>query len=597
MATEDVLAREAVDARLKWRLEDLYPDPAAWQAALDEVAELSREFPRHAGRLGSSGAELLAALRDEDEIGRRLQRIWAYAMFHHDQDTKDPGGTEMLAKAQAAAAAAGEASAYLVPELVALPEGRIGELRAGEPQLEEYRHTLQEIERQKQHVLAPGEEALLAAFSPVLGNADAIAGQLSNADLTFADVETSSGERLPLSHGRYGQYMESRDRTVRRTAYLHMHAPYEEHRHTFAATLDQQVRTAATGARVRRYGSALEAALDGRNLPQTLYGGLIAAVHEALPALHRYVEWRGARLGVDRVHFYDLYPPVVQVPETRYTWEDAQRLARESLAPLGAHYLEDLGRILEDRYIDVLENRGKRSGAYSSDVYDVHPYILMSFAGTRDSVFTLVHEAGHAMHSILSREGQTFRNAHYPIFLAEIASTTNEHLLLRHLLAGTDDEATRVDLLDDLAQKYLGTVFRQALFAEFELRMHERVEQGGALTAEFLQETYEELLRLYYGPSLEIDHVGTYEWARIPHFYMGYYVFQYATGFIAAAALSHAVLAEGRPAAERYLRFLGAGGSDDPLPILRRAGVDLTDESTLTGGLEGFAGVVRQLQD
>ena len=595
MATVEVKKRSEMDPALQWNLQDLYPSYEAWQVALGEVSELCGGFEAFRGTLGESGGRVLAALRAEDEIGRRLERIWAYGMFHHDQDTQDPRGTEMVAKAQALAAQAGEATAFLVPELVALPDGRLDAMRRETPELKEYAHTLKEIERQRRHVLAPGEEALLAAFSPVLGNADTIAGQLANADMRFKDAETSQGEPMPLSHGRYGQYMESRDRRLRQTAYLNMHKAYEEHRHTFAATLDQQMRTAVTAARVRHYASALEAALDGRNLPRELYFRLIDAVHAALPSLHRYVAWRGKKLGVDRMHFYDLYPPVLDLPEKHYSWQEAQALARTGLGPLGDHYLEGLSHILHDRFVDVYENQGKRSGAYSMDVYDVHPYILMSFTGTRDSVFTLVHEAGHSMHSILSRESQTFRNAQYPIFLAEIASTTNEHLLLQHLLRTTSDQLEQTDLRDDLAQKFLGTVFRQTLFAEFELKAHERVEAGGALTAEFLQETYGDLLRLYYGPDLEIDEVGTFEWARIPHFYMGYYVFQYATGFIAAAALSQAVLRDGAEAAERYLRFLGSGGSDDPLPILERAGVDLMEESTLGHGLGTFQAVVDDL--
>ena len=595
MATVDVKQRGEMDSALQWKLEDLYPTYDDWQAALAEVQELCSRFADHRGTLGESGANLLAALKAEDEIGRRLERIWAYGMFQHDQDTQDPRGTEMVAKAQTLAAQAGEATAFLVPELVALPSGRLDAMQREEPELSAYAHTLKEIERQRRHVLAPGEEAILAAFSPVLGNADNIAGQLANADLSFKDAETSQGEAMALSHGRYGQYMESSDRRLRQTAYLHMHAAYEEHRHTFAATLDQQMRTAVTGARVRHYGSALEAALDGRNLPRELYFRLIDAVHTSLPSLHRYMAWRAGKLGVDRMHFYDIYPPVIELPERRHSWQEAKDMARAGLSPLGDHYLEGLSHILHDRYVDVYENRGKRSGAYSMDVYDVHPFILMSYTGTRDSVFTLVHEAGHSMHSILSRENQTFRNAQYPIFLAEIASTTNEHLLLQHLLRTTEDEREQTDLRDDLAQKFLGTVFRQTLFAEFELKAHEQVEAGGALTAEFLQETYRDLLRLYYGPDLEIDETGTFEWARIPHFYMGYYVFQYATGFIAAAALSRAILKEGASAAERYLRFLSSGGSDDPLPILRRAGVDLTDEASLTQGLRSFEAVVDEL--
>ncbi len=593
--TQAIRARSEQDPSLQWNLEDLYPTQADWQRAAEELTRDGKAFERFRGKLGEDGKTLLEALRTEDGIGRRLERFYAYAMFRHDQDTQDPEGTEMVSKAQSLAALIGEETAFVVPELVSLEDGRIAALSAQEQGLEAYRHTFHRIERMRRHVLSPSEEALIAGFSPVLQGAHTVAGQLSNADLDFGEVEDSAGERLPLSHGRYGQYMMSRDRKLRQQAYLGIHAPYAAHRHTFAATLDQQARTSVTEARVRSYGSALEAALDSRALPPTVYENLVAEVHAALPDLRRYIAWRKERLGVPEFHFYDIYPPIEDLPDEQRSWDEGSAAVKEALRPLGASYGESLDRILTRRYVDVLENKGKRSGAYSMGVYDVHPYILMTYTGTRDSVFTLAHEAGHAMHSMLASSAQDYRGAQYPIFLAEIASTCNEHLLLDHLLKVTQDERVRLDLRDDLAQKFLSTVFRQTLFAEFEHSMHRRVEEGGALTAEFLQETYRELLRTYYGPELAIDDVGTYEWARIPHFYMGYYVFQYATGFIAAAALSREILAQGAPAAERYISFLSEGGADDPLPILARAGVDLTQREPLREGLQIFARVVDEL--
>ncbi len=595
--SDAIRTRSEQDPSLQWNLQDLYPTRAAWQEALSELTEEAKAFEQFRGKLGEDGGTLLRALQAEDRIGSRLERFYAYAMFSHDQDTQDPQGTEMVSQAQMLAAQVGEATAFVVPELVALPEGRIAELLAATPALGAYDHTFRRIERMRKHVLGPDEEALLAAFSPVLQGADTVAGQLSNADLDFGEIEDADGNRLPLSHGRYGQYVMSPDRKVRMGAYLGIHAPYAQHRHTFAATLDQQIRTEVTEARVRRYPSALEAALDARALPTALYQNLLDEVHAALPDLHRYIAWRKRRLGLERFHFYDIYPPIVALPDEQRSWQEACADVSRALRPLGGGYGERLQRILTQRYVDVLENRGKRSGAYSMGVYDVHPYILMTYTGTRESMFTLAHEAGHAMHSILASEAQSYRGARYPIFLAEIASTCNEHLLLDALIRGTENPDVRLDLRDDLAQKFLATVFRQAMFAEFELAMHERVEQGGALTAEYLQDTYQDLLLRYYGPDLEIDEVGTYEWARIPHFYMGYYVFQYATGFIAAAALSHEILEHGAPAAERYLAFLAAGGSDDPLPILARAGVDLSQRAALHEGLDNFSRVVRELEE
>lgn len=596
MAQTTIPERKELASEVCWNLHDLYMDEDGWRRDMEAVSSDAAALTQLRGRLGESAETLLSAMSQEDAIGLRLERVYAYAMLRHDQDTADTHGIEMHEQAQTMAAKAAEQLAFIGPELLSLPEGRIKELVSLDPRLQTYSYSLDRLERMRGHVLGEEAESVLAALSPVLDGGRLASQQLSNADFKFADIKDSEGRSLPLSHGRYPQYVESRDRKLRQSAYLGIHAPYEEHRNTFAGTLGLQVRSEVTQARLRDFPSALSETMTSRALPLEVYANLTSAVHAALPHLHRYIAWRKRVMGVPEFHFYDIYPPAVQGSSPTYSWDEACETIQAGLAPLGPRYRQRLQRVFTERYVDRAENRGKRSGAYSMGVYAVHPYILMSFSGTRDSMFTLAHEAGHSLHSILSSETQSYRNAQYGIFLAEIASTCNENLLLHHLLGHTTDKAARLDLLDDHAQKFLGTVFRQTLFAEFELATHSRVEEGGALTAEYLQGLYRGLLERYYGPELVIDEIGTYEWARIPHFYRGYYVFQYATGFISAAALAEGILREGQPASDRYLEFLSAGGSDDPLNVLRRAGVDLSSPAPLERGLEEFGRIVDELE-
>lgn len=579
-----------------WNLQDLYPNQQAWEAAGNEIRQRADAFAQFKGRLGESPAVLLAAMRAEDEIGRRIERYYAWAMFSHDQDTQDPMGTEAQDKARVLLADAMEKTAFVRPELVALPEGRLATFLDQEKDLAPYRRTFKEIERRKAHVLSVEVEGVLSALEPVLGAAKTTASQLSDADFDFGTILDGEGGVQPLTHSRYGPYLRSPDRTLRQNAYLGVQKLYMSHKNAFASTLSQEVRGQVTEARLRHYPTALSMHLDARALPDAVYQNLLVAVDKALADLHRYVAWRKRRLGLDAFHFYDLYTPVVEEREEASSWDEALREVESALQPLGPDYQGKLRQFVSGRNIDARENLGKRSGAYSMDVYDVHPFILMSFTGERESVFTLAHELGHSLHSLFSTEHQDYRNAQYPIFLAEVASTTNEHLLLHSLLERTEEKNARLDLLDKLAQNFLGTVFRQTLFAEFELQIHTAMEEGGALTAEGLCKMYRELLEKYYGPDLVVDDVGTAEWARIPHFYMNYYVFQYATGFISAAALGRAVLKEGEEAATRYLSFLSAGGSDDPLPILARAGVDLSTPDALQKGLGEFRDLVTELE-
>lgn len=588
----DVPKRSEVAREATWRLEDLFPSKAAWRESMNDLRRLTAAFEAYRGRLGTDGKTLAEALEAEDEVWRLAYRVYAYAMLRHDVDTEEAEGTAALQEADSLVAEVAQSLAFVRPELVALPEGRIGSLVEEERSLQPYRYTLRQIERRRPHILSTEAEAVMSALEPVLGGAQQVSAQLSDADLRFPDVLDALGTAQPLTHARYGIYMTSRDRTLRQNAYLTTHAAYEAHRRTFAATLAQSTRKDVTEARLRHYPSALAMRLDERSLDPAVYDHLTRAVREALVDLHRYVAWRKERLGVEAFHFYDLYPPAVEREEVTIPLDGAKDTVRRALEPLGPAYAARLDRVLGDRYLDPMENRGKRSGAYSMGIYDVHPYILMSYSGKMEGLFTLAHEAGHAVHSILSSEHQGFRNAEYTIFLAEIASTLNEHLLHDLLLKEAPDARARLALYDHQLQGFASTVFRQTLFAEFEEGIHREMEETGALTSDHMTNRYRALLETYYGPDLVVDDPGTYEWARIPHFYMSFYVFQYATGFLIASALADAILREGVPARDRYLAVLQAGGSDDPLRILDAAGIALDDGAILRQGLDVFRGLL-----
>ena len=593
---QTVPARSDLPPEDTWRLEDLYPDQEAWDAARRDVLSRAKAFARHRSHLGDSPQALLSALKDEDDLWLALEHVFSWAFFRHDQDTADPSGVAIVQEAQAANAEVSEATSFMQPQLVALPAGRIESFLDEAGELAVYRHALLEVVRRREHVLAQDVEAALAALTPVLHAPGEIANQLSDADLRFPDVADSEGVAHPLTHGRYPRYITSRDRELRKNTYLAMHRAYAAYSHTFGASLAANVRQAVSEARLRRYPSSLAMQLDDSALPVGIYDRLTDAVHGALPALHRYIHWRKEYLGVEAFHFYDVYPPLAEERAESIPWTDAKALVGEALKPLGDAYGRKLEELLTRRYIDWRENAGKTSGAYSAGVYGVHPYILMSYTGQREGVFTLAHEAGHSVHSMFSNERQVFRNAQYRIFLAEVASTTNEHLLMHHLLQHTDDPTERLVLLDRSIQNFLGTVFRQTYFAEFERGVHRQLAEEGSLTAEGLSSAYERLIRAYYGDDLVVDADGTLEWARIPHFYRPFYVFQYATGYISAAALSQAILEGGREAAARYTELLSAGGSDDPLPILERSGVDLMHGDALEKGLGLFAALVDEIE-
>ncbi|MHB1505505.1 MAG: oligoendopeptidase F [Sulfobacillus sp.] len=594
MAQASVPSRQELPVEECWDLQALFTTEQDWQRRGDEILSQAEVVAQFSGRLATGPAQVAAVLAAEDKLSLLVERYLGYASFRHDQDTQDSAGLSLEQKSRQVLAKAQEAVAFIRPELVAMAPGLLEGWLQAEAQLAPYRHTLEEILRRRSHWLSPDVEAAISALGPALDGASQAASQLSNADFDFGTVQDSAGESHPLSHGRYGLYMTGQDRVLRQNSYRKVQQTYADHRHTFAATLAQTAELDATIARLRHYPSALAMRLDERSLPDEVYPTLLAAIHRSLPTLHRYLRWRKKRLGLDALHFYDLAVPIQQDPAV-FSWEEAQKLVQEALAPLGESYQRMLSAYLGKHAIDHLENRGKRSGAYSSDVYDVHPYILMTFTGERQSVFTLIHELGHALHSCFSSSNQSVRNAQYPIFLAEVASTANEHLLLEHMVKHAANGQERLVLLDSLARDYLGTVYRQAFFAEFEQAFHAAHEAGQPLTAESISAIYRQTIERFYGDAVEVDAETEMEWARIPHFYFSFYVFQYATGFLAASALMEGVRRD-PSAAQRYVDFLALGGSLDPLPALRKAGVDMADVASLEAGLAAFDRLVSELE-
>lgn len=595
MESAPVPTRQALSPADTWDLSHLFADDQSWERHGEAILAAAEQVAALTGRLGEGAFRVVEVLEAEDHLTLLTERYLCYASFRHDQDTQDGSGIALEQRSRQVAARAEQAVAFIRPELVQLPSGTLEAWLDQEPRLAPYRHTLEEIVRRQRHWLSPEVEAAISALGPALNGAAQAAAQLANADFDFGEVTDQSGQSHPLSHGRYGLYMSGQDRILRQNAYRAMLSMYGDHRHTFAATLAQTAELDGTMARLRRYPSALAMRLDERNLPDSVYPALLTAIHQSLPVLHRYLHWRRRLLGVDRLRFFDLAVPAVE-DQIRFNWPEALDLVKEALSPLGADYQTRLVSFLNRRAVDYLENRGKRSGAYSADVYDVHPYILMTFTGERQSVFTLAHELGHAMHSLLAASRQSIRNAQYPIFLAEVASTANEHLLLQHMLERAQNHKERLLLLDNLARDYLGTVYRQAFFAQFEQDFHTAHEAGQPLTAQSISAIYRRTIDSFYGEAVAVDPETEHEWARIPHFYYSYYVFQYATGFLAASALMEQVRQGGAAAAGRYTDFLALGGAVDPLPALRLAGVDMADPTSLASGLAGFERLVAELE-
>lgn len=588
--------RKDVPVEYTWRLEDIFATDEQWEQEFQQIQALLPKFSEYKGRLGESAQMLYEALQYRDHVFMRLGKLYAYAHMRHDEDTANSLYQGLETRAEGLYAEAGQATAFIVPEILAMDEDVLHTFLQQYEPLRLYAHELDEMNRQRPHVLSEKEEALLAQAAEVMNASSNTFGALNNADLRFPTITDENGEEVEVTHGRYIRFLESEDRRVRRDAFKAVYDTYRKYENTFASTLSGAVKRNNFFARVRNYRSAREAALSKNQIPETVYDNLIETIHRYLPLLHRYVQLRKRVLGLDELHMYDLYTPLVKQVDMKVTYEEAKDILLKGLTPLGDEYISIVKEGFDNRWVDVQETRGKRSGAYSSGSYGTNPYILMNWQDNVNNLFTLAHEFGHSVHSYYTRKYQPYPYGNYSIFVAEVASTCNEALLNDYLLKTIDDEKKKLYLLNHYLETFRGTVFRQTMFAEFEHMIHQMAQNGEALTAKVLTEKYYELNKTYFGDGVVIDEEIGLEWARIPHFYYNYYVYQYATGFSAATALSKQILEEGTPAVERYIGFLKAGSSDYPIEVLKKAGVDMTSPEPIEQACQVFEQKLQQLE-
>ena len=579
-----------------WDLTAIFPDKAAWEAVIESVrADLPRLTVMQ-GTLGDGAGQLLAAFALQDSIGNRLGRIFAWAGLRKDEDNANAEAVANYDRAVKLSVDASEVGSFVEPEILAMPDGVIESYLDGEPALAVYRHALESLLRQRAHVLSADQERLLAAAGEMAMAPGQIFSMLNDADLRYGTVTDEDGNSVVLTKGSYSRFLESRSRDVRKQAFTLMHQAYRDHRNTLAATYAASVKADAFYARVHNYGSTIEAALSPHNIPLDVYDNLIATVNGRLGLLHRYIALRKRVLGLDRLGVYDLYVPIVAEVKREFTWEAGVETVLGALGSLGDDYRSVLAGGLDSRWVDVYENVGKTSGAYSWGVYGVHPFILMNWSSQLRDVFTLAHEAGHAMHSHYSSNTQPYVYSHYTLFVAEVASTVNELLLTDALRRQTDDRLFEAYLVNHVLEDLRGTLMRQTMFAEFERWAHAHVEAGDALTPDLMDSRYAELCRTYYGPDVEVDEHVAAEWSRIPHFYRAFYVYQYATGISAAAALSRQIIEEGEPARQRYRAFLSGGSSRYSIDLLRSAGVDMASPQPIDRALDLFESLIDELE-
>ena len=578
-----------------WAISDIYPTNEAWEQDLENFKALTQKQAAFAGRISASAKELLAYLQGTEEAATLGENLANYAMRKNDEDTRVSKYQDMTGRFMSAYVAFNAATSFETQELLSISDETMEQFYAEAPELTVYRRYLNDIRRRKEHVLSPAEEKLLAAAGEMAAAPDNIYGLFANADLTFPNVTDGAGKSLPLSQGTFVPYEESSDRVLRKNAYETLYQTLAGFKNTAAGILSAQVKQLQFYADARKYPSSLDASLDATNVPTSVYLNLIEAVHQNMDKMHRYVSLRKKLLGVDELHFYDVYTPLVADVDKKIPFEQAKETVYEALAPMGDGYRAILKEGFENRWIDVYQNEGKRGGAYSAGAL-VHPFVLLNYSGTLDSQFTLAHEMGHALHSYLSNKTQRPIDRDYVIFVAEVASTCNEALLMEHLLSKTTDKKQRAYLINHFLEQFKSTLYRQTMFAEFELNIGRMAQEGQTLTADVLCGEYRRLNELYFGKDMVVDDEIAMEWIRIPHFYYNYYVFQYATGYSAAIALSRRILKEGEPAVKDYLGFLSGGCSKSPIDLLKGAGVDMTSPEPVNQALQLFGTLLDEME-
>jgi len=592
-----ILTRNEVPTELTWKLEDIFSSDEAWESEYKEVSGLSEKADSFKGTFGDGADALFKAFTYKDELLERIYRLYSYSHMRYDQDTTNSHYQAMDSRIKSLLVKVSTGLSFMTPEILALDEAKVSNYVAEHEGLQLYKQVLKEINEMRPHVLPAEQEALLAQLSEVANASSQTFSMLNNADLEFPTIKDEKGEDVELTHGRYSRFLESEDPRVREDAFRAMYGTYGKFRNTFASTLAGNVKRDNVNARVRNYTSARHAAMSENHIPEQVYDNLVNTVNKNLHLLQRYVSLRKKVLAVDELHMWDLYTPLVKEAKMEIPYEEAKDIMLKSFAPLGEEYVSIATKGLNNRWVDVVENKGKRSGAYSSGAYGTNPYVLMNWQDNVNNLYTLAHEFGHSLHSYYSRENQPFIYGDYSIFVAEVASTCNEALLNEHLLNTIEDEQKRIYLLNYWLEGFRGTVFRQTMFAEFEHLIHKMDQDGEALTADKLTEVYYELNKKYFGDELVIDEEIGLEWTRIPHFYYNYYVYQYATGYSAAVALSNQILKEGQPAVDRYINeFLKAGCSDTPIEVLKKAGVDMTSASPIEEACKVFEEKLAELE-
>ncbi len=592
----EVKNRNEIAVKDTWNLESVYANDELWEADYASLEKDIQDFAKLTGVIASDIHQIPAVLDAYYGLTRRFSKLLVYARMRLDQDTTNSFYQTMASKASSVGVKLGAACAFVEPEILSFSKETLEEAEKSDPKMAYYERKITEMLRGQEHTLDAAREALLAAAGDIASAPDDIFTVLMNADMKYPDIALSDGRRLPLTNSTYISYLESADREVRKGAFTTLYSQIGSLKNTFAAIYAANLKQAKFYADARNYSSARAMYLADSNIPESVYDNLLGAVHEALPMMYRYVAIRKKILGVDSLHMYDVYTPIFAAQNQSYEFEQAKQMVLDALKPMGEDYLSHVREGLDNRWMDIYPNTGKKGGAYSWGCYDSQPFILMNYTGNLDSVFTLIHEMGHSIHSYYSRSTQDYAYSDYKIFVAEVASTCNESLLMHDLLEKTTDKEQRKYLLNHYLDSFKGTLFRQAMFAEFEKLAHEYCAQGKPLTADSLSQMYLELNKKYFGPDMVSDDLIAYEWMRIPHFYTPFYVYQYATGYSAAVALSAKILKEGKPAVDAYMSFLKGGCSKDPIDLLKMAGVDMTTEKPVRDALSLFGSLVEELE-
>lgn len=579
-----------------WKMEDMFSSDEAWEKDFEKAVEMVKKYADYPGKVSKNKETLLEYFKFNDEINLLAERLYVYSNQKYHEDMANAKYQAYSGKAQKLVVDIGSAEAFFEPEILEMDENVLKEWISAE-EFRDYRRTISEILRGKAHTLDKKTEEILAKSRQMANAADNIYSMYNGADIDFPTVTDKDGNEIKITHGNFVPILSGTDRELRKNAFKALYDTYGKMKNTLAATFNANVEQACFYADVRNYSSTRAMYLDGSNIPESVYDNLIDVVHENMDLMHRYVALRKKALGVDELHMYDVYAPIAKAPEDKIPFEKAKDMVKAGLAPMGQEYLDKLQEGFDNRWIDIYENEGKRSGAYSWGTYDTHPYVLLNYQGTLDHVFTLAHEMGHALHSYYSDANQPFVNAGYKIFVAEVASTCNESLLIHHMLKETEDKETRAYLINHFLEQFKGTLYRQTMFAEFEKITHKMVEDGETLTADELCKVYYDLNKQYFGEEMVLDEEIAMEWARIPHFYRPFYVYQYATGLSAAIALSRKIMAEGDKGVADYMKFLTGGGSKDPIDLLKLAGVDMTSKEPVQNALDLFRELLEQMEE